>query len=186
MTKTCTKCKLDKHPIDDFHRTGERRLARCKACVREAVKQYQESPEGKATRQAYIDSPKSREWWRKHNTSPEEKARNAAYQRTPKWLESRRMHNKTPQGSRVRKNIRLKSDYGITLEQYKKMFADQHGQCKICGTSDPGDKSFHVDHCHMTQRIRGLLCFNCNVGLGKFRDDPELLKKAVEYLRGFQ
>lgn len=92
------------------------------------------------------------------------------------------MHNKTPQGRRVRKNIRLKSDYGITLTQYEQMLTEQNGQCKICGTSDPGDKSFHVDHCHMTQRVRGLLCFNCNVGLGKFKDNVMLLREAALYL----
>lgn len=56
--------------------------------------------------------------------------------------------------------------YGITLEQYDAMFAKQAGRCAICGTDKPGRQRLHVDHCHATKKVRGLLCFVCNTRLG--------------------
>jgi hypothetical protein len=69
---------------------------------------------------------------------------------------------------------------------YADMFDAQHGECAICGRSTPGGPNRHdrlyVDHDHATGRVRGLLCMRCNVGLGYFRDDPELLATAIAYL----
>jgi hypothetical protein len=66
-----------------------------------------------------------------------------------------------------RKNIILKNVYGITLQQYEKMFKEQNGKCGICGIhQDTLKKSLCVDHCHKTNKVRGLLCKNCNVALG--------------------
>jgi hypothetical protein len=62
------------------------------------------------------------------------------------------------------------------------MLAAQGNACKICGSPNSGERSLAVDHCHRTQRIRGLLCSACNTGLGSFRDSPELLKSAIKYL----
>lgn len=73
--------------------------------------------------------------------------------------------------------------YGITLEQYEAMLEAQDGVCKICG-SPPGRKRLHVDHCHVTKVVRGLLCSPCNTALGAFKDDEELLERAIAYLRG--
>jgi hypothetical protein len=63
------------------------------------------------------------------------------------------------------------------------MLVDQASKCLICDVS-AGLRKFDVDHDHLTGRIRGLLCRNCNIGLGQFRDDPALLLKAAEYLKG--
>ena len=80
---------------------------------------------------------------------------------------------------------RLKRKFGITLEEYRQMLKAQGGRCAICN-QEPKDEPHHralaVDHDHTTNRIRGLLCFHCNTGLGNLRDDPELLRKAIEYL----
>ena len=58
------------------------------------------------------------------------------------------------------------------------------GKCGICGTElDPEDKDTHIDHCHRTGKVRGLLCGHHNRGLGYFNDDPELLECAALYLR---
>jgi hypothetical protein len=77
--------------------------------------------------------------------------------------------------------------YGIEPEVVYEMFDHQGGQCALCGFefSWDADKSStpHVDHCHTTGRVRGLLCHNCNHGLGHFKDDPELLVRAIDYLR---
>lgn len=74
--------------------------------------------------------------------------------------------------------------YGITSEQYAEMLAAQGGRCAICRTESPGGrkKMMSVDHCHSSNKVRGLLCTNCNAGLGHFRDDPDLLRAAVAYL----
>lgn len=62
------------------------------------------------------------------------------------------------------------------------MFVEQKGVCAICGGPGGPHKSLAVDHHHGTGSVRGLLCGNCNNGLGRFRDNPEFLAKAITYL----
>jgi hypothetical protein len=84
---------------------------------------------------------------------------------------------------RVR-DIKLKSNYGLTPGGYAELLAAQGGLCKICKTCKPrGRGAFNVDHCHATGRVRGLLCNACNLGLGMFKDSPELLTAALAYLK---
>lgn len=75
----------------------------------------------------------------------------------------------------------LKTKYGLTLEDYEEMLEAQGGGCLICG-SKGGERGLAVDHSHETGKVRGLLCLNCNAGIGNLRDDVELLKKAIKYL----
>ena len=84
---------------------------------------------------------------------------------------------------RKRKSQRIKK-YGITHEQFMGMLDEQDGRCAICGHMGTEDRNFFplVDHCHSTNKVRGLLCMNCNQGLGKFMDSPRLLQAAAEYL----
>jgi len=82
------------------------------------------------------------------------------------------------------KNQHLRKRYGISLEVYKEILARQGGGCGICG--NPQSKQGHylgVDHCHITNKVRGLLCYSCNIGLGNFHDDIEKMEKAIAYLR---
>lgn len=75
--------------------------------------------------------------------------------------------------------------YGITRQEYEEMLEAQGDSCAICKTMDIGRKGhthFHVDHDHVTGKVRGLLCDLCNRGLGYFKDDPFLLIKAGKYL----
>lgn len=74
----------------------------------------------------------------------------------------------------------LKSRYGISESRYEEMYREQHGRCAIC--HEPHDR-LAVDHCHSTGKVGGLLCDPCNHGLGRFRDDPDLLLNALGYLR---
>ena len=78
----------------------------------------------------------------------------------------------------------LKRSYGITLEEYNQMFADQNGSCAICPATEAGGKHnvFVVDHCHATGKVRSLLCKNCNILLGIAKDQPEYLGKLMSYL----
>jgi hypothetical protein len=83
------------------------------------------------------------------------------------------------------RNSRYQKLFGITLEDYVLMFAEQKGCCKLCGRSDTGRKyakHLCVDHCHKTGRVRGLLCNRCNAGIGFLCDDHGLADKARAYL----
>ena len=71
--------------------------------------------------------------------------------------------------------------FGITKAQYDALLSEQGGSCAIC-KSTPGRRRLDVDHCHLTGKVRGLLCETCNKTLGFFNDDPELLKAALKYL----
>ena len=72
--------------------------------------------------------------------------------------------------------------YGITLEFFNELNRKQNGLCKICGLPDTDKANLSVDHCHASKKIRGLLCTNCNQGLGKFKESVSLMKKAIEYI----
>lgn len=88
------------------------------------------------------------------------------------------------------RNRNLLTRYGITLDDYEELFKKQDCKCGICGTEEnysghTGPRkewSFSVDHCHITGRIRGLLCNDCNRALGLFKDNPEILKQAISWL----
>ncbi len=137
------------------------------------------------------DRVRMAKWLEKH---PEARERNRL--RNAKW------RKENPQGylqaaARYRhenpdklKEYRLKTRFGLTLEDYNKMMALQNNCCAICGEEETARHNFSnntqrlaVDHCHVTGKIRGLLCMDCNRGLGKFHDDPNRIEKAIEYLK---
>ncbi|MEV5876006.1 endonuclease VII domain-containing protein [Streptomyces sp. NPDC052101] len=74
----------------------------------------------------------------------------------------------------------FKRKYGLTEIERDALIASQRGLCAICLAAP----AVHVDHCHNTGRVRGVLCFNCNSGLGLLRDDPEVVRRAAAYLEG--
>jgi hypothetical protein len=84
----------------------------------------------------------------------------------------------------MRKAQRLRK-YGITVDEFNTLFEHQGGKCAVCGYSDMTQKKMfpHVDHDHETGKVRGLLCSNCNMAIGKMKDSPELLLKAAEYIK---
>lgn len=87
------------------------------------------------------------------------------------------------------KNTKLKRSFGITLDQYNEMLKKQNGLCGICfleerKTDARSGKTLmlSVDHSHINGSIRGLLCSNCNLMLGRIKDDIQILKNAIKYL----
>jgi hypothetical protein len=77
----------------------------------------------------------------------------------------------------------LKHKYGITQADYDALFEAQSGLCAVCRKPEViKDAPLRVDHNHHTGKVRGLLCHHCNVALGHFKDDPQLLRAAMEYL----
>jgi hypothetical protein len=74
----------------------------------------------------------------------------------------------------------LKRQYGITEAERHELVASQGGVCCICLAALP----VHVDHCHETGRVRGVLCFSCNAALGQFKDRPDVIRRAATYVEG--
>lgn len=108
------------------------------------------------------------EYQRKWRFSNPEKYRN-------QWLRNNK--------SVTNRNLDLFKQYGITLLEYNDIFTKQNGMCRICGIHQSQlPKSLHVDHCHKTNKVRGLLCKKCNSLLGFANDNMTILKNAITYL----
>jgi hypothetical protein len=131
---------------------------------------------------------------RKYRTDPEYRARRLAYGK--KW---RKKNAKKHRASVVawaeanperRKEIskkallkfRLRTKYGLTVEQYERMLTKQNNACAICKGPN-GQRAWNVDHNHRTGRVRGLLCTPCNIALGAVDDNPAILKGMIAYLK---
>lgn len=147
------------------HTTGKLgRNSKCKLCTSENRKKYRSSPAGKAAILDYFrrNREKIYAYYKKRNATPDGSAK-------------RRLINR---------KSKLKRAYSITLDEFKTMQKKQRGRCGICGNilakNDP--RGTHIDHCHKTNVVRGLLCNHCNPGLGNFFDNILLLKKAIKYL----
>jgi hypothetical protein len=104
------------------------------------------------------------------------RARDPEKRRAQDAERSRRWRRANPEKKRAQK---LRQDYGLTQEQFEAMLRMQGGACAICqqSTSD-----YCVDHCHVTGRVRGILCRSCNAGIGQFRDNPKLFLDAADYV----
>jgi hypothetical protein len=93
-------------------------------------------------------------------------------------------HEHPEAAARHKRNHHLLLKYGITLSEADEILASQGGVCAVCGRAIRDSRGFepHIDHDHGTGVIRGVLCFNCNAGLGAFGDDVGRLRAAVAYL----
>lgn len=96
----------------------------------------------------------------------------------------------TPEGRDKKEHdslMRRFSNHGLTLDQYHAMIEQQEDCCAICG-SHPSDNyggfhdGYHIDHQHVTEKIRGLLCKHCNIGIGMLKDSPQICRAAAAYL----
>lgn len=161
-TKQCTRCGATK-PISEFHKSPTSRdklQSRCKPCQNELALEYKRKNPEKVRRAHQEWSAKNREHLNK---------------RQREW------HRKNPgKGS----DYELKQNYGLPVGSYDKMLAAQNGRCAICKTDKPNGKGrFHLDHCHDTGTIRGLLCSSCNLAIGHLKHSEEILQAAINYLR---
>lgn len=96
----------------------------------------------------------------------------------------REYRRKTPEAQKARA---LRDSFDLHLSEYKKMLEAQNGVCAICEKPETHKrngklKALAVDHCHKTGAIRGLLCFDCNTGIGKLKEDPKIFQSAIRYL----
>lgn len=120
---------------------------------------------------------------------PTEAARRGKVQRATAWQKANLV-----QHDRSQHSYRLRRQYGLTPQDVDRMNEERAFRCDICrtecekregvrgGRGEKRAKILHIDHCHRTGIVRGLLCSRCNTGLGLLRDDPALLLRAIEYL----
>lgn len=97
-------------------------------------------------------------------------------------LKSRCKECQKTYNAKYHKNILRFDRYGITKDTFNKMFSEQDYKCKICKIKID-EKSSHIDHCHTSGNVRGILCEKCNKGLGQFDDNVEFLTNAIKYLK---
>jgi len=99
-----------------------------------------------------------------------------------KWVE-----NNKAKFALIKKKSILKHTYGITLEEYNEFLRIQNNVCAICGSKNKHYKTkkdlLCIDHCHKTNKVRGLLCHSCNRALGMLKEDIEIFKNAIIYLK---
>ena len=99
-----------------------------------------------------------------------------------RWLPFTMFAEKSKRCKVCRRDYDWQYRYGISPEQYIELYKAQGGKCKICGYEAKEDEYLHIDHSKNTGEIRGLLCRQCNLGLGNFKDNPENLIKAAKYV----
>jgi hypothetical protein len=99
-----------------------------------------------------------------------------------KWHYTRWKSNGGKRDKNKTRGYWLKHIYGITQEEYTSLFEKQNSSCAICLRTEPPGYGWHIDHCHSTKKIRGILCQYCNQALGMFEDKKETLERAIKYL----
>ena len=205
--KICSKCKIEKDETE--FKTSKRvkpgLTAMCKDCINKQQKQWRENnPETykecqeKWRRENPEKSKNSMATWRENNPEKYKECQKnyrdnnveKRYEDNNNWrinhLELRKNDRKAwakenPEKIRIFKRKDKLKKYGLSLEEFEHMAKQQDNKCLICGGPGRNDL-LCVDHDHITGQVRGLLCSNCNTGLGMFKDSIEVLKKALEYL----
>jgi hypothetical protein len=161
--KKCSKCKIEKS-IDCFKKHRQHRdgiYSWCKNCVKSMRQLPEIKKQSLEQQRAWRSRPenliKIKSWSKKFRTSE--------------------------YGKKCIRNNFLKRLYGITPEDYTRMFTEQNGCCAICNKNQKKlSKRLAVDHDHETNQIRELLCGACNAAIGIFEDNIELLQAAIQYL----
>lgn len=163
-SKECTKCNVVKATSEFFRQARNRDglFGACKVCVT-------------ATNQKWHDDNLDRYQETARRYAAAHREQRNTRQRAWYQVNARRV-------AELKRKSRLKAR-GLTATSYDALLENQKGVCAICGGPPLGRWGrFAVDHDHATGETRGLLCQNCNTGLGKFGDELDLLTKAVKYL----
>lgn len=186
--KLCTKCGVVK-PAESFTKTRATKdnlHSNCKQCRKVSKKlSREENHEVWLAKEAAYREVKREvlrtyhKDWRKANPDKLKSHRE-------QWLDKNRAYQKAHYKNKGRA-IYLEKTYGITEEDYEVLLEKQFGLCAICGTdSQQRKRTLHVDHCHETGAIRGLLCPDCNMALGLFKDKTYLMQNAIHYIEEFK
>jgi hypothetical protein len=193
--KKCTGCGRT-HPLADYVSLNgcQREVKKCVRCREKDKRWRDKNPDiTRAYRRAYSQRPgfkeKKRENERKRTKTQKEtenrRIRHAAYMKSPagqtKIARQMFLDRTDPDRIARRRDRHLRRVFGISLVEYEEMLTKQGRVCAIC-KGPSGSRYYHVDHDHSTNAIRGLLCGQCNRGLGFFYDSPRLLIAARDYL----
>lgn len=111
--------------------------------------------------------------------------KNPPYQLYPSCKKCRKEQNNNPEAKLKLYLQQIRYKFNITSDRYLQMLKNQNWKCKICFKNfnlDNGDRRPHIDHCHESGKIRGLLCHHCNIGIGMLSHDVNKLKNAIFYL----
>lgn len=164
--KACSKCDAIK-ALAEFYknsRSPDGRRGDCRQCVLlQRRSRYQ--AEGEVLKARVIDY----------------QAANPEKVRATRKGSVQKLKDSDPDEYRRRNRQSQLRRYGLTQADYDRMFSEQSGCCAICGSADPG-RYWAIDHSHLTGKVRGILCWHCNVALGHFRDDVSALVSAADYL----
>lgn len=189
--KKCKKC-LQERELSEFSKSSKHAGGLhpyCKECRAEYHRIRMSDPEKleqhRARGRAYYADPVNRERQAKLTkerlSNPDAKAR--AREAVRRCYE-RDMAD--PAKRKARSDAKVLRRRGITAEQRDALFAEQEHRCAICGTDNPagsGNRRWHIDHCHTTGRVRGILCGNCNNALGFIGERSEAAEAMIEYIR---
>lgn len=162
----------------------------CKKCTTAAQLEYQ-----KKNRPQYIEYQKNHykenkaeyKEYRKRNAHKRREWQRNRYKNDAEYREKVKQSVKDyrEQNPLQKKNTDLLRMYGISLDDFNALLKKQKNSCAICGKSSNKKTIFpHIDHCHKTGVVRGLLCTKCNMGLGQFNDNKAILLAAINYLEG--
>lgn len=183
--KLCLACGIVKS-LDEFarqHGGKYGRRSQCKACrkVRDVAYVRANSEKAKAYQSSYRLANRERLRVRDRERDKHRKSK-------PEYRERRAELNKIQYARNREKyrNFYLKKKYSLTEQEYQQMYEAQDGLCAICGNPPNSDGQLAVDHDHKSGLVRGLLCNDCNIGIGRLGDDVSRLESAVAYLRRYQ
>lgn len=162
--KKCTRCKNTKE-TNNFSKCIKSKdgfYSHCRACKSEIARNYRKN-----------NPEKSKEYDRRRGAKYREKSkerRKVYYQENKDKFRDRRFLKK----------------FGITLDEYNKIFEEQNGCCVICEKHQiEFERALAVDHNHKTGEVRGLLCTYCNMGIGQLNENIEVLERAIKYLKKY-
>ena len=174
--RTCSKCNENKS-IFEFSiagKNGKRRFD-CKSCIKIYNDKYHNRTEQIERRKQNYD----------RNID-----KNLSYAKDYRAKNKKLIKKKREERKNQQRNNHLKRKYNIDQIKYDELLKEQNYKCAICETSEAGGtwNIFYVDHVVKCKDVivRGLLCFNCNTALGKFREKPMLLEKALEYTKRYE
>lgn len=120
-----------------------------------------------------------REYQRKRRLNPEQKEKDIQRQQLYRKANPEKVRESSRKSERKRRLIR----YGLTEDSYNTLFLEQDCKCAICRADTPGNiKGWHIDHCHTSKKVRGVLCHHCNLMLGNAKDNMDTLYMGILYL----
>jgi hypothetical protein len=179
--KKCSRCEKEQETSNFWRdqRNYDGLNGTCKTCGKEASKQWRIDNKEKNT----LDKKN----WYQENKTEILAAMHDEYKNNPEPHKLRQREGRKWDPDKYR-NYDLKKKYGITLEDKLRMFKEQGEKCKVCGSTEsrakyPGITGWHVDHDHITDEVRGILCHPCNLTIGQCDESIIRLEKIIEYLK---